>query len=108
MKFALLSAVAFLSFASASSNSQGSPVERVVNLLATLKAQVESDGKHEQQIYDKYACWCEKTSKRKADDIDQARMDIRALGQQILTLKGRIATLTAEIAEIEAHIKEIE
>jgi hypothetical protein len=84
-----------------------SPVERIVNLLETMEGQVEADGKHEQQIYDKYACWCEKTSQRKADDIDQARMDLRALGQQILTLKGKIATLTAEIAELEEHIKEI-
>jgi DNA repair exonuclease SbcCD ATPase subunit len=84
-----------------------SPVERIVTLLETMEGQVESDGKHEQQIYDKYACWCEKTSQRKADDIDQARMDLRMLGQQILKLKGKIATLTAEIAELEAHIKEI-
>jgi regulator of replication initiation timing len=84
-----------------------SPVERIVKLLETMEAQVEADGKHEQQIYDKYACWCEKTSQRKADDIDQARMDLRSLGQQILTLKGQIATLTSEIAELEAHIKEI-
>jgi|Transcript_116010 chromosome segregation ATPase len=85
-----------------------SPVERIVKLLSTMQDQVEADGKAEQQIYDKYACWCEKTSQRKADDIDQARLDLRALGQQILTLKGQIATLTAEIAELKAHIEEIE
>jgi len=86
----------------------GSPVERIVKLLATMQEQVEADGKKEQQIYDKYACWCEKTSQRKADDIDQARLDLRSLGQHILKLKGKIATLTAEIAEITARIREIE
>merc|ERR1712066_517824 len=79
--------------------------ERVVKLLTTLKAGVESDGKTEQQIYDKYACWCEKTSKRKAADIVQAQEDLRELGQRILKLKGKIATRTAEIAELTENIK---
>ena len=35
----------------------------------SLKAKIEADGKMEQQIYDKYACWCETTSARKANDI---------------------------------------
>jgi chromosome segregation ATPase len=105
MKFVVLPALALLVLASATKDIQGSPVERVVNLLTSLKAQVESDGKHEQQIYDKYACWCEKTSKRKADDIVEAQLNLRALGQQILTLKGKIATLAAEIAELAEKIK---
>jgi chromosome segregation ATPase len=104
MKFAVVSVMTLLALATASGNGEGSPVERVVKLLSTLKAQVESDGKHEQQIYDKYACWCEKTSKRKADDIDEARMNLRALGQHILKLKGEIATLAAEIAELTEKI----
>merc|ERR1719329_1238142 len=108
MKSTLTSIVFLLSLSSAASvqSVQGSPVEKVVNLLTTLKAQTESDGKAEQQIYDKYACWCEKTSKRKAEDIVQAQEDLRALVQKILTLKGKIATLTAEIAELTKKIKD--
>merc|ERR1719498_1351472 len=83
----------------------GSPVEQIVNLLKTMKGQCEQDGKTEQQIYDKYACWCEKTSKRKADDIVQAQADLRELGQRILKLKGKIATLTAEIKELTENIE---
>jgi hypothetical protein len=110
MKSTLRSLVVLLSFSSAVSlhTVQGSPVEKVVNLLTTLKAQVEKDGKAEQQIYDKYACWCEKTSKRKAEDIVEAQEDLRALGQKILTLKGKIATLAAEITELTKKIKDNE
>merc|ERR1712187_809385 len=56
-------------------------------------------------IYAKYACCCEKTSKRKAADIVQAQEDLRELGQRILKLKGKIATRTAEIAELTENIK---
>merc|ERR1719352_605134 len=38
------------------------PVGRVVTLLTDLKAKIEADGRTEQAIYDKYACWCEGTS----------------------------------------------
>merc|ERR1719498_2329005 len=99
MKCALVFALLGLSVASAS------PVERIVKLLETLKAKTEGDGKNEQQIYDKYACWCEKTSTRKANDIVQAQEDLRELGQRILKLKGKIATRTAEIAELTENIK---
>merc|ERR1719160_78298 len=90
------------------SESTSSPVERIVKLLETLKGTTEGDRKAEQQIYDKYACWCEKTSKRKADDIVTAQEDLRALGQRILKLKGKIATRTAEIAELTENIQDNE
>ena len=54
----------------------------------------------EQQLYDKYACWCDKTSARKAKAIEDAQDLLRSLGQQILQLRGKIATLTAEIAQL--------
>ena len=52
-----------------------------------------------------YACWCETTTTRKANDIDQARADLRSLGQRILKLKGKVATRSAEIAELTDDIK---
>jgi len=103
MKFVV--ALLCLHAAAASDANVGSPVERVVNLLKTVKETAVSDGKAEQQIYDKYACWCETTTKRKADDIDQEDADLRSLGQRILKLKGTVATRTAEIAEATEQIQ---
>merc|ERR1719159_2125143 len=94
--------------ATASNAATSSPVERIVKLLEELKESTTNDGKAEQQIYDKYACWCETTSTRKANDIVQAQEDLRALGQRILKLKGKIATRTAEIAELSQNIKDNE
>merc|ERR1719271_2256804 len=100
-----LAALLGLSTAVAIDANVGSPVERIVKLLETLKGKTEGDAKAEQQIYDKYACWCEKTSTRKANDIVQAQEDLRSLGQRILKLKGKIATRAAEIAELTENIK---
>merc|ERR1719282_1447634 len=98
----LLAAMSMVTATSA----QVSPVERVVRLLEDLKEKLSRDEKQEQQAYDKYACWCVKTTARKAAAITDAQDDLRALGQAILSLKGRVATLTSEIDELNAGIKE--
>jgi len=81
------------------------PVERVVKLLEDLKVKLEMDEKVEQKVYDKYACWCEKTTARKAAAISDAQEDLRAFGQTILSLKGKVATLSAEIDQLSDGIE---
>mmetsp|Transcript_161960 Transcript_161960/g.295714 ORF Transcript_161960/g.295714 Transcript_161960/m.295714 type:complete len:724 (+) Transcript_161960:59-2230(+) len=82
-----------------------SPVEKVVKLLKDLKASLQTDAKTESQVYDKYACWCEKSTARKASNIETANMDLRALGQDILKYKATVAVRAAEIAKLSSDIK---
>merc|ERR1719197_1977828 len=84
--------------------SSRSPVEKVVELINELKAKIEADGAIEQKTYDKFACWCETTTQRKADAIDAGKKLIGTTTTTILTLKGAIAVLATEIAEHEADI----
>lgn len=98
----------FFSMFSAVESRTGSPVEKVVILLKELQDRIEQDGENEQKIYDKYACWCDISMKKKADAIDQARKDLRALSQEILKLRGTIATLASEIQELADMIAENE
>ena len=70
-----------------------SPVEKVVELIQELKAKIDVDGANEQKIYDKFACWCETTTKRKADNIDAGKATIGTTTTSILELKGgRVAS----------------
>jgi hypothetical protein len=85
-----------------------SPVDKVVKLLEDLAKDLEKDEKAEQAIYDKYACWCEETTARKAKDIEDAFEDLQTLGQDILKYKGTVAVRTEEIAELTEKIKENE
>jgi len=82
----------------------GSPVEKVVELIKELKTKVETDGASEQKLYDKFACWCETTSQRKADAIDSGKATIATTTTAILTLKGAVSVLEGEIADHEATI----
>jgi len=84
------------------------PVDRVVDLLRDLKARIKSDGEAEQLMYDTYACWCLKTSDRKAKAITKAQDDLKDLGQLIIKLKGKVATLMSGVADLMTKIKENE
>jgi hypothetical protein len=82
----------------------GSPVEKVVELIKELKSKIETDAANEQKVYDKFACWCEETTSRKATAIIDEKQLIGTTTTKILTLKGKIATLASEVADCEEHI----
>jgi len=94
--------------ASASASTARGPIDKVVTLLEELKSKIEADGKMEQEVYDKYACWCEETTARKAHAIEEGRKAVARLGNQVLEFKGKIATRTAEIAKLTKDIAENE
>jgi len=105
MQFSMLLVLALVGAAPAAAARTASPVERVVILLKDIATKLESDGKAEQQMYDKYACWCEKTSLRKAKAIEKGQEELRALGQEILKFKALVNVRTAEIAQLAKDIK---
>merc|ERR1719197_65102 len=102
MRCFLLALVVF----SVVAHTAASPVSKVVELIKELQSKIQADGKAEQKIYDKYACWCETTSSRTANNIHQAMADIKSLSTTILELKGKVATRAAEIAELSSEIRD--
>lgn len=80
-------------------------VTKVVTLLTELQARVEQDETEEQSVFDKYACWCEKSTQKKATTITAARDQIEKVGNSILQLKGSVATTLAEIKQIMSDIR---
>merc|ERR1719230_1765481 len=99
MQLLLVATLALLSGASADT-----PMARVVQLIQGLEKQVQKDGKQEQQAFDKYACWCEKTMERKANDISTAKELLAETQVLIKKLKGEIASHGAEIQQLNKDI----
>ena len=58
-------ALFFTLVAASATSGTGSPIDRVVELINGFRAKIVADGAAEQKVYDKYACWCEKTTARK-------------------------------------------
>jgi hypothetical protein len=82
------------------------PVQRVVELVQNLKTKIKEDGKKEQVVYDKYACWCEKTTERTTAAIAEAKALIEDRSTYILEAKGRLGSAGAEIANLKKQIAE--
>jgi len=86
--------------------STANPMKKVVSLLKGLESDLLKDEKTEQSVYDKYACWCEKTTARKVKSIESGKVEMKRLGQDILKLKGTVAVKTDEAAELNTQIKD--
>jgi uncharacterized protein YjbJ (UPF0337 family) len=84
------------------------PVDRVVDLLEQLKTRITKDGVYEQAMYDKYACWCEESTKKTSLEIIEVKDLLKTTGNTILKLKGSVATLVSEIKGLVQDIKENE
>jgi len=82
------------------------PVSKVVELIAGLKVKIQADGKVEQGVYDKYACWCESTTSRKQNAIQTGETRIEELSKNILELNGHLGSYTAELKNLKDDIVE--
>jgi len=80
------------------------PMAQVVGLLQELEKKIELEGEAEQKSYDKYACWCEETLGRKANDISSGKETVADTGSLIVKLKAEIASHGAEIAQLKKDI----
>merc|ERR1719380_339492 len=99
MKLAIL--FALLGGAAALSADKPTAMARTVKLIQDLEKQVQKDGKAEQEAFDTYACWCEKTMERKASDISEAKELITEMEILMKKLKGEIASHGAEIQQLQ-------
>lgn len=83
---------------------QASPVDKVVELLGSLKTKIETEGKDEQATYDKFACWCEEALAKKAQDITDGKTTIDEAQTLIIKLKGELGSHGAEIEQLKKDI----
>jgi len=85
-----------------------SPVTRVVTLIKELKERIVQDEKEETNAWNRYACWCENTLKRKADTIDSTRTDIGKAGVSILKNRSNADDAAKQVQELTDKIKDKE
>jgi len=87
---------------------QLNPVTRVVELMEGLQKKILADGDAEQDLYDKFKCWCTKVINAKTESIaaNEARIDELEMYIDDLT-SGRVE-LTTERQELEAEISGLE
>lgn len=88
------------SFNSIDAEDAGNPIRKVVTMMEKMGKKIEEEGKHEEDLYDKFKCYCKKTmSELEASiqqqeynpvtpaDIEGREAEISALEQEVTKLK---------------------
>jgi len=83
-------------------------VEKVIELLTKLDAQVTEEGAKEAAEYDKYACFCKEQADNKQYAIEKSADEIEVLTARILKLSTEISALDADVVTLGDRITVIE
>ena len=96
---AVFAAIVLGSCAPAAQATQANPIRKVVTMLQSMQAKVTAEGKKEEELYEKFMCYC-KTS---GGDLAKS---IAAGGDSITQLGNDIKSGTALKAETEEALKQ--
>lgn len=83
---------------------QKNPIQKVIELIEELRDKTIADGKAEELVYNRMACWCETTTKNKASEIKECQDTLADLSQDINSNKGSIAALASDIHDLMTDI----
>jgi len=84
-----------------------SPVEKVIQMIADLQAQVINEGKAEATTYDKFACFCKDMTNEKTEAITAGETQKEELTSTIGELSARREELDQQIADLTATIADL-
>eukprot|EP00747_Dinoflagellata_sp_TGD_P151199 gnl/TRDRNA2_/TRDRNA2_177188_c12_seq23.p1 gnl/TRDRNA2_/TRDRNA2_177188_c12~~gnl/TRDRNA2_/TRDRNA2_177188_c12_seq23.p1 ORF type:complete len:686 (+),score=283.52 gnl/TRDRNA2_/TRDRNA2_177188_c12_seq23:69-2126(+) len=91
----------------------GSPVGKVLSLLADLEAKILADGDKAQKVYEEYTEWCKDTARNTEFEIKTGKAEVEELTATIEEAASNIDAkaqaveeLAAEVAKDEADLKE--
>merc|ERR1719191_703133 len=88
----------------AAEDAKNRPVTKVINLLKDMLKQMEKESEEDQDIYEKFGCWCVTYEKEKTTAIADAQSRITALTASIEALAADSATLNAEVSNLQGEL----
>lgn len=91
--------VVLCSLLAAGASVEVTPFEKVVKLIKDLKSEVESEGSEEAKGYEKFACFCKKTTTKKSNSIKKTDLAITDLSADIAKKTGQKKDDTEELAK---------
>jgi len=83
-------------------DSAANPIRRVVNLLTAMQKKVETDGKREKELFDKYMCYCKNAGTSLGDAINGADTKIPQVASSIKEGESSKLQLEQELKDHQA------
>jgi hypothetical protein len=101
---AMMVAFALLAFSPASAT-QGSPIEKIIEMLSSLQTKIIAEGTEAQKAYDEHAEWCEDRSKNLGFEIKTGKDNKAELEATIQDETSTIAALETKIEQLSNDIQ---
>jgi len=80
------------------------PISKVVTLMKDMLKQMEKDAEVDEDVYEKFVCWCTVNDQEKSKEIKDAEEKIKLLGMQIdewIAFSGKLSV------DISGHYKDM-
>jgi len=75
------------------------PVRKIVTLMQEMQKEIEESGEKEQELYDKFMCYCETTTTDLSSARDQSDSSIKEFSATLEESKAEKAQIDQELAE---------
>jgi len=99
---ATMRVVALLLLVAAASASQANPIRKVVNMLQGMQKKVEAEGEKEQELFDKYMCYCKNSGGDLAKSIGDAGTKMPQLEADIKEGESKKVQLDEDLKQHQA------
>eukprot|EP00929_Paragymnodinium_shiwhaense_P093430 TRINITY_DN535_c0_g1_i1.p1 TRINITY_DN535_c0_g1~~TRINITY_DN535_c0_g1_i1.p1 ORF type:complete len:685 (+),score=278.47 TRINITY_DN535_c0_g1_i1:69-2123(+) len=94
----LLGALSMFQVGGETLRGRANPIRKVVNLLKKMDAKVEKEGEKAEEMFEKYMCYCKKTS-------EQLEAQIAAASQKIPLVQSELKEAKASHTQLEEDLK---
>jgi len=99
--FFLLLCLAGMASASQESLAGANPIRKVVTLMETMQSKIEAEAKKEDDLFQKFECYCKKTKAQLEDAIAKADMAGNIKPEDIKVKQTRLKTLQQEVEDLK-------
>jgi len=104
MKSIMLITLALAAVSSAE-ETEGSPIEKIVQMISDLQGKVIGEGNDAQKTYDEFAEWCEDRSKNLGFEIKTGKAQVEELKATISEETSNIGALETKIEDLSSSIQ---
>merc|ERR1719335_704330 len=100
----ILALLAALTSPAAATESQGTPVQKVIEMMDEMLAKGKAEKEAETKLFEEYAEWVDDESRETGFTIKTAKADIEELTAEAEKADADVADLTEKIAELDGQI----
>eukprot|EP00930_Biecheleria_cincta_P055028 TRINITY_DN413_c0_g1_i2.p1 TRINITY_DN413_c0_g1~~TRINITY_DN413_c0_g1_i2.p1 ORF type:complete len:709 (-),score=252.45 TRINITY_DN413_c0_g1_i2:133-2259(-) len=100
-RFFVLLCLVGMASASQESMAGANPIRKVVTLMETMQSKIEAEAKKEDELFERFECYCKKTKAQLQDAIAKAEMSGNIKPEDIKAKEARLQALEQEVEDLK-------